>query len=346
MTQNQVVSAGFSLPLTLTVTKLGSGNGSVMSSPGGITCGADCTEPYAFGTSVTLTASAASGSTFGGFGIGNCDSTPSNVSCQVSMTSNRTVTATFNVPAAGPSLGSAATFAGLGGTAGMTNQGLNTVINGNIGTTGASTLITGFHEAVTGDTYTETPLNMGVVNGTIFADGPAPGSAGKAATAQAALDDATTAFNALSPASMPGGIDVGDGELGGRTLAPGVYKSAPGTYAITLVDLTLDAQGDPNAVWVFQMASTLTVGNATGARSVILVNGAQAQNVFWQVGSAATINAAGGGTMVGTIIASAGAAVSTAGNDLPEQVVTLNGRALGLNASVTLVNTVITVPGP
>jgi hypothetical protein len=344
MTQNQVVSAGFSLPLTLTVTKLGSGNGSVTSSPSGITCGADCTEPYAFGTPVTLTASAASGSIFGGFGVGNCDSTPTNVSCQVSMTSNRTVTASFTVPATGVSLGSAATFAGLGGAAGLTNQGLNTVINGNIGTTGAATLITGFHDAT--DTYTETPLNVGVVNGTIFSAAPAPGTIDRAATAAAAVADATTAFNNLSPALMPGGIDLGDGELGGRTLAPGVYKSAPGTYDISLGDLTLDGQGDPNAVWVFQMASTLTVGIAgpTGARSVILINGAQAQNVFWQVGSHATINGAGGGTMVGTIIASAGVSFSTAGNNLPEQVVTLNGRALGLNASVTLVNTVITVP--
>jgi len=78
-------------------------------------------------------------------------------------------------------------------------------------------------------------------------------------------------------------------------------------------------------------------------QSVILVNGAQAKNVYWQVGSAATINAAGGGTMEGTIISQAGAAFSTAGNTT---VVTLNGRVLSLNASVTLVDTVINVPGP
>jgi hypothetical protein len=80
------------------------------------------------------------------------------------------------------------------------------------------------------------------------------------------------------------------------------------------------------------MASSLTVGNAASARSVNLINGAQAKNVYWQVGSAATINAAGGGTMVGTIIAQAGAAFSTAGNI---DVVTLNGRVLGLTGSVT-----------
>jgi hypothetical protein len=78
-------------------------------------------------------------------------------------------------------------------------------------------------------------------------------------------------------------------------------------------------------------------------RSVILTSGAQAKNVFWQVGSAATLNGAGGGTMVGTIIAPAGVTFSTAGN---AAITALDGRALGLNASVTMVNTVINVPAP
>jgi hypothetical protein len=96
-------------------------------------------------------------------------------------------------------------------------------------------------------------------------------------------------------------------------------------------------------VWVFQMASSLTVGDAGTPHSVTLINGAQAKNVFWQVGSAATIDGAGGGTMVGTIIASSGGTFSTAGN---AAITTLNGRALSLNASVTMVNTVINVPAP
>jgi len=111
---------------------------------------------------------------------------------------------------------------------------------------------------------------------------------------------------------------------------------------ITLSDLTLDAKGDANAVWVFQMATSLTVGD-TAPRNVILINGAQAKNVYWQVGSAATINGAGGGTMVGTIIAQSGVTFSTAGNAI---ITTLNGRALALSASVTMVNTVINVPLP
>ena len=92
------------------------------------------------------------------------------------------------------------------------------------------------------------------------------------------------------------------------------------------------------------MATTLTVGTPTSPRSVILVNGAKASNVYWQVGSSATINGIlGGGTMVGTIIAQSGVSISTAG---VAAITTLNGRALSLGASVTIVNTVINVPLP
>jgi len=244
-------------------------------------------------------------------------------------------------------LGSAANFAVFGGGAGMTNQGIYTVIKGDIGTTATSTLVTGFHDR--NATFTETTLNIGSVSGTVHTAVAPAGSVPNVIAAAAALD-AQKAFDNLSPAALPGGIDVsslggGAGQLGNRTLAPGVYKSAPGTYAIQGGDLTLDGRGDPNSVWVFQMATSLTVGGPGAAfpQSIHLVNGAQAKNVYWQVGSAATINAAGGGTMAGTIIASSGATFSTAGN---VDVVTLNGRALALHASVTLVNTNIIVPAP
>lgn len=234
-------------------------------------------------------------------------------------------------------------FGVFGGSAGITNQGVNTVINnGGIGTTAASTLITGFHDMITGDVYTETPLNIGRVNGRIHTAPPAPGSAASAVIAAQGLADANALYLSTAPAAKPGGIDPGAGELGGLTLAPGIYKSASGTFNISNGNLTLDAQGDPNAVWVFQTAAGLTVGIAgpSGAKSVIMINGGQPKNVFWHVGSAATINGAGGGVMVGTIIAYAGVTFSTAGN--ATQTV-LNGRALSLNASVTLVNTTINV---
>ena len=234
-------------------------------------------------------------------------------------------------------------FGVFGGNAGITNQGLNTVINGSIGTTAASTLITGFHDGTTGDTYTETPLNKGLVTNRIHAAPPAPGSAASAQIAANGLLAAQQAYLAISPAQKPGGTDPGAGELGGLTLAPGVYKSAGATFKITNGDLTLDAKGDPNAIWIFQTAAGLTVGIAgpNGAKSVKLVNGAQAKNVFWYVGTAAVINGAGGGVMVGTIISTAGITFSTAGN--AAQTV-LNGRAISLVASVTMVNTTINVP--
>nr|WP_315255657.1 Ig-like domain-containing protein [uncultured Flavobacterium sp.] len=239
-------------------------------------------------------------------------------------------------------LGTAAVFGAFGGNAGITNQGLNTVINnGSIATTAASTLITGFHDG--NGIYTETPLNVGNVTGDIFAAPPAPGNATSFAVAQQGQLDATAAYLSISPASKPGGSDPNAGELGGLTLAPGVYKSASGTFKISNGDLTLDAKGDPNATWIFQTAAGLTVGIAgpTGAKSVILINGALSKNVFWYVGSAATINGAGGGTMVGTIIATSGVTFSTPGNAVQTE---LNGRAISLVASVTMVNTTINVP--
>ncbi len=241
-------------------------------------------------------------------------------------------------------LGNASVFGAFGGNGGITNQGLNTVINnGSIGTTAASTLITGFHDGTTGDIYTETPLNVGNVTGRIYAAPPFPGSAASALIATNGLIEANAAYVSISPAGRPGGMDPGAGELGGLTLAPGVYKSASGTFKITNGNLTLDAMGDPNAVWTFQTAAGLTVGVAgpAGARSVIMINGALPKNVYWYVGSAATINGAGGGVMVGNIIATAGITFSTPGNAV--QTV-LNGRAISLVASVTMVNTTINVP--
>lgn len=247
-------------------------------------------------------------------------------------------------------LQSAAQFGLFGGSAGMTNSGLQTVINADIGTTAASTSVTGFHDGGAECTYTETPLNQGTVNGTIYTAPPSPtagcpseGTGETFAIAQQARADAQEAYDNL--VAKPAGVDPGAGNLGGLVLTPGVYTAGGGSFKIEGGDLTLDAQGDPNAVWIFQMASSLTVGGPGAAfpQSVLLVNGAQSKNVFWQVGSFATINAAGGGTMVGTIISQSGAAFSTAGNTT---IATLNGRILSLGASVTLVDTVINVPAP
>ncbi len=226
-------------------------------------------------------------------------------------------------------------FGAFGGAAGVTNQGINTVVNGDLGSTAACTLMTGFHDASNG--YTETPLNIGGVNGTVYCAPPAPGTTQTLAIATQARADAVTAYTTL--AAMPAGSDPGAGQLGGLVLLPAVYTSAGGTFAITTGDLTLDAQGDIGATWVFQSSAALTVGLPAIPRRVFLINGARAANVFWQVGAAARIE--DGSSMVGTILAPAGVTISTAGQTLQT---TLTGRAIGLTASVTMVNTTIVAP--
>jgi hypothetical protein len=240
-------------------------------------------------------------------------------------------------------------FGTFGGNAGMTNMGINTVVNGDIGTIATGTsAITGFHDAL--NLYTETPSNRGLVtkkiytctNSTTGTNAAGPSAADCAMATQARLD-AETAYLALEARPVVGGSPAPGANLAGVTLQAGTYKAPGGSFMIQGGDLTLT--GDANATWVFQMASTLTVGGpgAAAPQNIILAGGALAKNVFWQVGSAATINAGGGGTMVGTILARDGITFSTAGQVTP---VTLNGRALSLGASVTMVNTVVNVPAP
>ncbi|WP_369769279.1 Ig-like domain-containing protein [Flavobacterium sp. WC2416] len=241
-------------------------------------------------------------------------------------------------------------FGVFGGNAGITNQGLLTRINnGGIGTTAASTLVTGFTDIAASpfEVYTVTPLNNGLVAGGIYTAAPAPGNATKAQIALEGLNAARDLYNSISPASKPGGSDQGSGELGALSLAPGVYKSASGTYKITNGDLELDAQGDANAVWYFQAASSLTVGSPSASRSVKFKNGVGSpSNVYWYVGSTAVINYGGGGVMVGNIIANSGVTLSSPGNSTTPvgQETVLNGRAISLVSSVTMVNTIINIP--
>ncbi len=162
-----------------------------------------------------------------------------------------------------------------------------------------------------------------VVNGTIYGPGP---------IATQAQHDNTLAYNAA--AGLPNGVIISTGELGGLTLAPGLYKSGISSFAITSTDLTLDAHGDSKAVFIFQMpSSTLTV---LGSRSVILSGGAKATNVFWQVGSSATL-----GThcsVKGTILALASVTLDTGA--------VLEGRAFAQTAAVTLDSNTVSVPAP
>jgi uncharacterized repeat protein (TIGR01451 family) len=111
------------------------------------------------------------------------------------------------------------------------------------------------------------------------------------------------------------------GNLGGQSLAPGIYKSTS-ILSVEGDDLTLDADGDENAVWIFQIASTLTT---TAGGNIVLAGEAKANNVYWQVGSSATI---GSGTIFqGNILALVSISMDTGS--------TLNGRALARNGAVT-----------
>ena len=208
------------------------------------------------------------------------------------------LTANTNVARTGLGLGTAESFAILAGTT-VTNTGPST-IDGNLGLS-PGTAITGF--------------GPGRVTGTTHA---------AEAIALKAQSDLTNAYDdaaARTPA-VPAPAD-----LGGLTLTPGVYRNGS-SLALTGA-LTLDAQGDPNAVFVFQAGSTLTTASASQVR---LVNGAQACNVFWKVGSSATLGT--GTVLAGNILALASISISDG--------VTLQGRALARNGAVTLINDTIT----
>lgn len=200
-------------------------------------------------------------------------------------------------------LGTAANFAVLAGST-ITNTGATT-INGDLGLS-PGTAVTGFPP--------------GTVDGT--------GDIADAAAVQA-QNDLTIAYNDAAAETVTATIPT---ELGGTTEPPGVYNSAAGTFGITGT-LTLDAQGNPNAVFIFQAASTLITASAS---NVVLVNGAQASNVFWVVGSSATLGTSS--ALQGNILALTSITVTTS--------VTIDGRALARNGAVTLDTNQITVPIP
>ena len=197
-------------------------------------------------------------------------------------------------------LGSTAPFGVLAATT-VTSTGATTV-NGDLGVS-------------TGTTVTGSPT----VTGTLHLGDP---------TAAQAQLDLTTAYNDAAGRTV-GAVSVA-GNLGGQTLTPGLYASTS-SLEISSGDLTLDALGDPSSVWIFQMASTLVT---TTSRQVILSGGAQAANVFWQVGSSATIGVSS--VFKGTILAAQSVTLNTGA--------TLEGRALARVGAVALDGNTITVP--
>jgi hypothetical protein len=145
------------------------------------------------------------------------------------------------------------------------------------------------------------------------------------AVAIGAKNSLTTAYN--DAASRPSNGSAGT-DLAGQVFLPGV-RTASSSLLLSSGSVTLDAQGDPNAVFVFQIGSTLITGSNT---TVSLVNGAQACNVFWQVGSSATLGT--GTRFVGTVMALESITANTAA--------TIHGRLLARTAAVTLDTNTIT----
>jgi hypothetical protein len=152
---------------------------------------------------------------------------------------------------------------------------------------------------------------------------------------QVATDEALGAKNALTSAYLAAAGRTPDdtigSELGGSTLFGGVYASSSGAFVIT-GSVTLDAQDDPDTVFIFQMSSTLTT--AVGS-SVVLTNGAQACNVYWQVGSSAALFS--NSTFRGTILALTSISLGTGAS--------ISGRALARNGAVTMDSNSITRVG-
>jgi hypothetical protein len=197
-------------------------------------------------------------------------------------------------------LGTAGSYAVLAGST-VTNTGPS-VIDGDLGLS-PGTAVTGFPP--------------GHVNGTIHAAD---------AAALQAKADLKTAYNSAASEQSPHPVT---GDLGGQTLTRGVYNSAT-SLGITGA-LTLDGQGDPNSVWVFQAGSSLTTATAS---HVNLINGASPCNVYWQIGSSATLGTAS--TFRGSVLALHSITMTTN--------VTVHGRVLARNGAVTLDTDTITRP--
>jgi len=203
----------------------------------------------------------------------------------------------FGAQAAAVDLGTAAAFGVLGASTVTNVPSAGTVITGDLGVSPGSA-ITGFPP--------------GIYTGTEYA-----GDA-TAATAQADAANAYTVAAGLAPTDNLTGQD-----LGGLTLTPGVYFFS--SSADLTGTLTLNGEGNPNAVFVFQIGSTLTTA-ATNA-DVDLINGASGANVFWQVGSSATLQT--DTDFVGTIDANTSISFVTGAS-------IACGRAIALNGAVTM----------
>jgi hypothetical protein len=209
------------------------------------------------------------------------------------------------------SLSSFAVVAGAGLT--NSNSAGQTTINGDVGLSPTATCL--------GDGSPCSALNP-LINGTLYANDPG----GVAAAAKA---DLLLAY--ADAAGRPPGTTVND--LSGMVLAPGVYTSGSTMSIAVGGTLTLDAQGDANAVWIFQIGSSLTVNNSA---QVLLINGAKASNVYWAIFASST---------VGTNVALKGNVLAGASNSM-DTGSTVEGRLLCSTGQITLLSNTVTLPTP
>jgi hypothetical protein len=211
-------------------------------------------------------------------------------------------------------LRSLSTFAAVAG-AGLTNSnsGGVTTLNGDVGLSPTATCL--------GDGIACAALDP-KINGTLYANDPA----GIAAHAKADLLLAYTDASSRPPGAL-------EADLSGKILAPGVYTSGSTMSIAVSGVLTLDAKGDANAVWIFQVGSALTVNNSA---KVLLINGAKASNVFWAIGSSSTL---------GTSVSFKGTILAQASNSLGTLSV-VEGRVLCSTGQITLLSNTVTVPAP
>jgi len=209
-------------------------------------------------------------------------------------------------------LGSLSTFVAVAG-AGLTNSNSSgiTILNGDVGLSPTGTCL--------GDGSPCTPTNP-VINGTLYVNDPA----GVAAQAKV---DLTAAY--VDSMSRLVGTTVND--ISGMVLAPGVYSSGSTMSIAVGGTVTLDGKGDANAVWIFQIGSSLTINNNA---QVLLINGAKAKNVFWAAFASSTL----GSNVIfkGNILAGASNSIG------PDSVV--EGRLLCMTGAITLLSNVVTLP--
>lgn len=209
-------------------------------------------------------------------------------------------------------LGSLSTFVAVSG-AGLTNSnsGGVTTLTGDVGLSPTATCL--------GDGSPCTAVNP-IIIGTLYANDA------KGVAAQAKVDLTAAYVDAMS---RPPGTTVND--LSGMTLAPGVYTSGSTMSIATGGTLILDAGGDPNAVWIFQVGSSLTVNNSA---AVLLINGAKSSNVFWAIFASSTLGS--NVSFHGSVLAGASNTVGTGSSVV--------GRLLCTTGQITMLSNTITLP--